>query len=264
MNDPHVVALLYSIEHDRSVDYSEAGRIEHEEESFRVTIEDKVVRFELKDHCAREDAAREAVESYIRCWELETALRGRPGQFNLRFDRAEIVDRNPPPRTPGVVSLSALPIRATVSISKASATVTTPKPYPSPPSGVTLDPYDPDAMTMFYRFKGYLENKEPLTGMAYFCLTMLVGHLCNDRRAAARPYGIDKNVLGMIGDLTANKGGRGIARKASGIGSDLARDESCFLEEAVKAIIFRVAEIAHDPEKRRPKITLSDLPAVST
>ena len=42
MNDPHVVALLYSIGHDDSVDYSEAVRIEHEEEPFRVTIEDKV------------------------------------------------------------------------------------------------------------------------------------------------------------------------------------------------------------------------------
>ena len=263
MNDPHVVALLYSIEHDSSVDYSEAGRIEHEEEPFRVTIEDKVVRFELKDHYAREDAAREAVESYIRCWELDTALRGRPGQFNLKFDRAEIVDRNPPPPTPGVVNISAH-IRAGDATVRATVTVTTPKPYPSPPSGVTLDPYNPDAMTMFYRFEGYLENKEPLTGMAYFCLTMLEGHLCNGRRAAARTYGIDKNVLGMIGNLTANKGGRGIARKASGIGFDLAREESRFLEEAVKAIILRVAEIAHDPEKSRPKITLSELPAVST
>lgn len=263
MNDPHVVALLYSIEHDDSVDYSEARQIEHEEEPFRVTIEDKVVRFELKDHYAREDAAREAVESYIRCWELETALRGRPGQFNLRFDRAEIVDRNPPPPTPGVVNISAH-IRAGVPTVRATVTVTTPKPYPSPPSGVTLDPYDPDAMTMFYRFEGYLENKEPLTSMAYFCLTMLDGYLCNGRRAAARTYGIDKNVLGMIGNLTANKGGRGIARKASGIGFGLAREESRFLEEAVKAIILRVAAIAHDPEKRRPKITLSDLPAVST
>ena len=263
MNDPHVVALLYSIEHDSSVDYSEAGRIEHEEEPFRVTIEDKVVRFELKDHYAREDAAREAVESYIRCWELETALRGRPGQFNLRFDRAEIVDRNPPPPTPGVVDIS-MHARTGMPTVRIAPTVTTPKPYPSPPSGVTLDPHNLDVMTIFYRFERYLENKEPLTGMAYFCFTMLVGHLCNDRREAARTYRIDKNVLDMIGNLTANKGGRGIARKASGFGFDLAREESRFLEEAVKAIILRVAEIAHDPEKRRPKITLSDLPAVST
>ena len=129
MNDPHVVALLYSIEHDDSVDYSEARQIEHEEESFRVAVEDNGVRFELKEHYATEEAAREAVESYVSCWELEAALRERPCQFGLRYERAEIIDRNPPPPRPGVVSVSALPIRATVSISKASATVTTPKPY---------------------------------------------------------------------------------------------------------------------------------------
>ena len=58
MNDPHVVALLYSIQHDDSVDYSEAGKIEHEDESYRVTVEDKAVRLELKEHYAMEDTAR--------------------------------------------------------------------------------------------------------------------------------------------------------------------------------------------------------------
>ena len=261
MNDPHVVALLYRVEHDDSVDYSEAGRIEHEEESFRVKVEDNDVRLELKDHCATEDAARDMVESYVRCWELEAALRGQPGQFNLRYDRAEIIDRNPPPPTPGVVNISAH-FRAGVPEFRVAVTVTTPKPYPSPPSGVTLDPRDPDALTMLHRFKGYLENKELLSGMAYFCLTMLEGHLCNGRGAAAKTYGIDKKVLGMIGNLTANRGGRGTARKASGIGSDLTTQESRFLEDAVKAIILRTAEVAHDSEKRRPKIRLSDLPTL--
>lgn len=264
MNDPHVVALLYRIEHDNSVDYSEAKRIEYEEGLFCVTVEDNGVRFELKDHYATENAARDMVESYVLCWELEAALREQPGQFKLRYNRAEIIDRNPPPPETGEVRISALPIKGTVSISRPSATVTTPKPYPSPPSGVTLDPHDPDALTMLNRYKGYLEDKEPMAGMAYFCLTMLEGHLCSGRLAAAKTYGIDKNVLGMIGNLTANRGGRGTARKASGIGSDLTGEEARFLDEAVKAIILRVAQVAYDPQKCCPKITLSDLPTVDT
>ena len=262
MNDPHVVALLYRIEHDDSVDYSDAERIEHEEESFCVTVEDNDVRFELKDHYATEDAARNMVESYVRCWEMETALRGQPGQFNLRYDRAEIIDRNPPLPTPGVIGLSGQ-ISTGVATVQATLTVTTRKPYPLPPLGMTLDPHDPDTLTMLNRYKGYLENKEPMASMAYFCLTMLEGHLCTGRAAAAKTYGIDKKVLGMIGNLTANRGGRGTARKASGISSDLNSEETRFLEKAVKAIILRVAETAQYPEKCRPKITLSDLPAVS-
>ncbi len=36
MNDPHVVALNYSIKHDSSVDYSTALPLDHEEEAFRI------------------------------------------------------------------------------------------------------------------------------------------------------------------------------------------------------------------------------------
>ena len=262
MNDPHVVALLYSIQHDDSVDYSEAGKIEHEDESYRVTVEDKAVRLELKEHYAMEDTAREAVDSYVRCWEMGAALRERPGQFKLRYERAEIIDRKPPPPTPGVVNISAHFNLGELTF-EANVRVRSPKPYPPPPTGLMLDPYDPDALTMLHRFKGYLECKEPLTGMSYFCLTILEGHLCNSRSAAAKTYGIDMKVLDMIGNLTANRGGPGTARKASGIGSDLTRQESRFIEAAVKAIILRVAEVAHDSEKRRPKIRLSDLPTLS-
>ena len=68
MNDPHVVALLYNIEHSPSVDYSKAEPIDHEETDFRVKAEKDQVRFEFKKHYAMEDAARKAIEGYIRSW----------------------------------------------------------------------------------------------------------------------------------------------------------------------------------------------------
>ena len=49
MNDPHVVALLYQIEHGRGVDYGEAEPIDHEERDFRVEIVNEQVRFEFSD-----------------------------------------------------------------------------------------------------------------------------------------------------------------------------------------------------------------------
>ena len=267
MNDPHVVALNYSIKHDSSVDYSKALPLDHEDETFRIKIEDKQVHLELKEHYPTEEAARQAVDRYIRSWELKAALSGQPGQFELTFRGAHIVDRNPPPPTqsltPGVHQIAATftSLGGTVQV---SVTTISPKPYPSPPSGLILDPYDSDVLTMFDRFTRYLQNRESLTSMAYFCLTMLEKYLCKDRKAAAAEYGIDKEILSKIGDLTANKGGREGARKASGIANDLTRQESRFLEAAVKAIILRVAEVAHDPDQNTPTITLSDLPDLSS
>ena len=40
MNDPRVVALHYRIEHESSVDYSKAEPVDHEEEGFRLRIEE--------------------------------------------------------------------------------------------------------------------------------------------------------------------------------------------------------------------------------
>ena len=260
MNDPHVVALFYNIEHDDSIDYSEAQSLYCDDEQFSISVEDKQVRFELKEHYVTEDAARKGAECYIRAWELEAGLRGKPGEFELRFKRAQIVDRNPPPPTPGVVDIVPIPVTSgspTVRVNVSRVV----QAYPRPPK-LSLSPDDPDVLTMYNRLKGYYENREPLASMAYFCLTMLEKHLCKNRRAAANKYKIGNKVLNQIGNLTENKGGE-TARKATGIGTNLTRPESRFLEEAVKKTILRVAEVAHDPNQNLPTITLSDLPEMS-
>ena len=273
MNDPHVVELSYIVDHNPWFDYSDASPVDHKGEAFRIQMEDKRVSFQLREHFPTEESAREAVERYIRSWELKVALREGPGTFRLIYDKAKIVDRNPlpppaprsePPRS-DLLDVSATFTAGAGSMS-ANATLTAPqpKPYPQPPSRLTLDPDDPDAMTMYNRFTRYLLDREPLTGMAYFCLNMLEKHLSENREAAAKKYGIDFAVLNKIGELTAKKGGRIAARKASGIDADLTTEESRFLEEAVKAIIRRVAEVALDnPENCLRKITLSDLPKLS-
>ena len=85
MNDPHVVALNYSILHDGTVKYDDAPPIEYDGPEFSVRVADEKVRLELKTHYATEDAALQAVDRYIRSWELGAALDGRPGQFKLLF-----------------------------------------------------------------------------------------------------------------------------------------------------------------------------------
>ena len=260
MNDPHVAALVYKIEHGPSVDYSEAEPLDREETDFHVQIANEEVRFEFKEHYATEDAARKAIKEYIRAWEFDAGLQGGPNYFKLKFNHAKIEDRNP---TPGVESVG-LHLRAgmpTLTI----GVVCLSRCYPPPPSGVQITA---DVQTLYDRYMGYCQDREPLAAMAYFCLTVLEESAAPPpqkastnrkpspkRKAAAEKYGIEVEVLKKIGSLTSEKG----ARKASGT-DDLTAQEARFLKEAIKEVVHRAAELAHTPDGDLPKISLSDLP----
>ena len=219
MNDPHVVALIYGIEHCASVDYEEAEPFVWEEPAFRLEVKDKKARFELKDHYAEESAARKSIEEYIRVWEFDACLNNGPDSFKLRFDKAEVEDRNP---TPGEVSIHA---SFTSGIPTFSVSLTRGLPtYPSPPLDLAISP---DVQTMYDRYMSYLQGREPLSGMAFFCLTVLE-NLAGGRKAAAQKYQIANRVLEKIGYLCSEKGGPE-ARKAEGVTKELTEEERHFL-----------------------------------
>ena len=262
MNNPQVVALIYHIEHDDSVNYEKARPFVRDEPAFRVKVKNKKVCFKLKEHYATESEARQSIDKYIRIWELVAGLRDGPDSFKLKFNRAEIVDRNP---TPGTISVSAAPINLEITISTPTVTKTLPD-YPSPPSGLSIDPDDPDVQTMYDRYMNYRRGYELLPSMAYFCLTILE-YIAKTRKAATQHFNISKKVLDKIGELSAKTGGRREARKRDGVKRDLTTQERRFLEEAVKKMIYRVAEKievekTNNPTKILRQIALSDLPPV--
>ena len=254
MNDPHVVALIYRVEHGDLIDYSMAKPFVLDESGFRLSVADMRARFEFKEHYATAEQARAAIADYIRVWEFDATLQsGSLDSFRLRFEKADIVDRNP---APGAVKRSGLAGTMVGSMSVKLTHCTSY--YPSPPSDIALDP---DAVTMHERYMGYRQKREPLPGMAYFCLTVLE-HCGGNRREAARKYGINLNVLNKIGDLATNRGGAQ-ARKAGGVTRELSHREHCFLDQAVKVIVRRVAEKAHAQMVALPTISLSDLPSLA-
>ena len=272
MNDPNVAALFYDIEHGDSVSYEKAKSFVHDEPAFRVKVKDKKVCFKLKEHYATESEARESVKEYIRVWELDAGLKHGPDYFKLKFNRAKIVDRNP---TPGKKSVSAAPVRLKITTSVPAVTIS-PSDYPSPPSGLSIDPDDPDVQTMYDRYMHYRRGHEPLPSMAYFCLTILEGTAMagtkgkfkenQKRQAAVEYYHIEEKVLKLVGKLSSEKGGSE-ARKREGIDNDLTEQERSFLQEAVKKMIYRIAEKikakkAKNPTKNLSQITLSDLPSM--
>ena len=254
MNDPRVVALNYKIEHHSSVDYDKASPLDHSEGDFEIHVEGNDVRFAMNRHYATQSEAIEAIESYIRSWECLAALQNGPNEFKLVFVWAEIEDRAP---MPGVVNVSVKPVRFNFSVGEPSIHVSRGA-YPRPPSSKME--FSPEIKLMFDRYVGYRAHREPLTGMANFCLTVLVDTVQSGKdhlKAAASHFDIDYKVLNKVGHLCACKGGAE-ARKALGIDQDLNGQERQFLEEVVKAIIQRAAEVAGDPNGPRDKIVLSD------
>ena len=252
MNAPHVVALCYKIEHGAGIDYSRAEPFEVRHDAFDVRIKDGHVRFSMNDHFTTERDARNAVAAYIRGWELDAALLRGPNTFMLRFDRPEIEERNP---TPGYKYAQARPVHITITTSEPEVTLL-PRTYPPPPpTGLKRSP---DVESMFYRYVGYREGKEPLTAMAYFCLTVLEASTekrRGRRAAAAKRYHISRRVLDRFAELSTTKGGAR-ARKANGVNRDLTQKERQFLEAAVEKIIRRAAELADDPDASHEEITL--------
>ena len=259
MNDPHVVWLLYRVQRESGAPYSPAEPFEHETESFLLRLEDGEARFTMKRHFANAAEATAVVDSFIREREFEAALKGQPLAFTSTYYDRLIVDRNPIPDAPSPLSVSAEFHGGLVGT--LSAEVILGPLSPSPPTwNITLTP---DVSSMYQRYSGYLGGREPLTSMAYFCLTVLEASASpvngeKRRLAAARQYCVAYDVLERIGKLTAKKGGSQ-ARKAEGLGCELTNDDSRFLEESVKALLRRAAEFGRDPSASYDEIRLSNL-----
>ena len=256
MNDPHVVALIYDIEHDSTIDYGQAPPLTREIDAFTVKISNGQVRLEPKEHYASGVEARASAGDFIKNWELDVALRMQPGQFSLVFNHPEIIDRNP---TPGIAGLS-MHARAGKPYVRMSLTAIAPT-FPEPPSQVTLGHDYNDVVLLLNRYSNYHKGKEPLTSMAYFCSTMLSGHLPTGEMRGDK-LNISGGVQKAIRGLSSRQGGQMGARKWDATTIELDASEVRFLEQAVKLTIRRVAEKARNESLQLPAITLADLPKI--
>jgi hypothetical protein len=128
--------------------------------------------------------------------------------------------------------------------------------YPEPPTDLARDaPVD----LMFERFCRYRAGGDTLAGAAYYCLTVLEGG--KRRSAAATHYGIAKTVLDRLGILADSKGGKD-ARKAKAAALEYTPAERQWLEEVMKRIILRAAQVACSDTAATPQITMADFPAI--
>ena len=236
-----MTSLIYRIECENWVDYNQAISFEREEPGFRVKVEDAKVRIELKERYPTIDEAQRAVEQYIQAWNVSSCCTLGPNYFRLEFEKAIYEPGPQPVRLRAELQASGLSNRTN---------------YPKPPSNIVITP---DVESMYQRYMGYHTGREPLPGMAYFCLTVLQ-MAGGGRKQAAEKYQIDIDVLNKVGELTSTRSGVD-ARKASSA-TELTDEERFFLEETVKRMILRAAEKACNPESDLEKISLSVLPPI--
>ena len=265
MNDPHVKAIHYFVEHDDTVDYRDAEPLVCDDDLFLIRAIKGEVVLEPKNHYGTEEEAKRAVEGIVRRWEFEAALRSGSRSFRLLYEGVDIIDRNPPPSPPGAVRADPMNFRFRVPQAQARVTKMLAG-YPAPHSGPAIEPDDPDAYFMLSRLDLYRQRREPLGSVANLCLTVLEDSASHatagkggKRQKAASHYRIDMEVLKRVGILSAKKGGP-LARKAEGRRDPFTKEETRFLEAAVTALTRRVAERAADPHGHLAVIAMADLP----
>lgn len=259
MKGSYVESLTYRILHVESESYEKAPPLEHEYSAFSIHVQNNIATFRLKERHATVDLARAIIEPFVRAWELDAELYRGFGAFQLAYRSAEICDPKQPPGQ-NVHDCSVwLDVKMDVTVDA----VVERGCYPSPPANLAVNA---DVETMLQRFNLYRQGRDTPAGMAYFCLTMLESMVDSNggssrREAVAQMFRIDKSVLGLLGQLTAKKGGTQ-ARKAAGIANEFTLAERQWLEAVVKAIIRRAAAVAYDENEKLDTLTMSDFPAL--
>jgi hypothetical protein len=201
------------------------------------------------------ESARAVVEPFLRVWELEAALFSAQDGFEFEYQNAEM--ERPPSSTnsdvltgTGTFIISGQKVTLSKSTNRAN--------YPNPPVGLAWNS-DVEVLRLCYR--QYFDDRRRLGDAAYFCLTVLE-RAAGDRAKAAIRFHVASAVLNKIGMLTDQKGGNE-ARKAKGAQNEFTNEERGWLEAAMKNIMRRVAQVAHDPNASYPQLTMADLPPIN-
>lgn len=255
MADLHVVSLTYALRPNKDVSYASPPPVEFETAEAHFRLADGTLTCEMKTHFSTADEARRAVEPSIQAWEVDTDLRWGQDALRFIFDGANVIDRTPAP--PGAIHGVAFASGvATVSATATASVHVTRAQYPAPPPHTFR--LNPDAESILVRYQGYLDGREPILSMAYFCLTVLEAKAAS-RNDAASAYRIDLPVLRKMGELTSTRGDALNARKADAA-QPLTGAEHSWLEAAVKMLIWRLGDTRN--ASALPLITLSDLPKI--
>lgn len=250
MRDPHVEWLEYEMKTNCLFD--NPLPVEWETPVFQANLENGILRAEMRKHFATLEDARGEAELFLQTWEIDMALHYGQREITFVFKQANVIDRTPPPPGSTVITGTA----ASLAFATSSVTLrVTRKRYPAVPSNFIATP---DVVTLWNRFEGFKQGREPLAAMAYFCFTLVMYFYGETVDAASNVLAVDKNVLKTISRLSSTRGDLSTARKMEAGLKPLAATEAQWLEAAIRALIRRLGEIASG--NTPSKFTMTHLP----
>lgn len=258
MNDPVVETLEYCLKHSNEISFDNPPKIEEEFRDFKMKLADGLLQIQMKLFFSREVEARTIVEPFLKAWELDNFLKNGYKDFCFEFICSKIVDRNPPTVTRSKVLIAEVG-EFFVFGNKVGFHVTR-KSYPTIPKNLL---YTPDVESLAARYEGFLNGREPLLSMAYFCLSLLQ-FTSGGRIKAANKYNIDKDVLDLLGTLTSEHGDKSESRKLAKNSKlkPLTELEQTWIQETIKLIIRRKAEYDFDNYAKFSQINFKSLPSI--
>lgn len=234
MDESYVNTLTYKLITDSDIEYTKEAFIEFDTEEFYLSMKNGLLTCEMKKHYSQVQDARNTVEVFLKAWEIDVALRYGLGELAFLFLNADVVYKNPNVIHAGEISLS--------SRGELSAKMTVVRgDYPTIPADFIASP---DVKLLMTRYKMYIQGRDQLLSMAYFCLSYIEG-LAGGRGNASNKFRISRDDLDKLGDLTSARGDKLTARK--GVRNDfvpLTDDDTLWVERFVKLLIRRIGEHA--------------------
>lgn len=237
MRDPHVEALYFGVSSAEDISYENPEPLPFSNHLGDFCLADGVLKVVPSEHFCTGREASEAIEGFLRSWEIESDLKLNLGTIRFTYTRADLVDRNPPP--PGEPQIVHLEGCSAITIGAFAHCHVVLGRYPEPPERFSASEY---AQYAYRRWLGYRNGSEPLLAMAYFILTLLERQAGNRTNASAI-FKVDRAVLDRLGSWCSERGSALTARKAKSTDfDDLSHIEKEWLERAAKRLIFRLGE----------------------
>ena len=257
MRDPHVTRVYFTVGSDEGISYKNPAPLSFSHHIGKFNLVNGRLKIEPSWHFANVEQARRIIEPFLWAWEIKTDLTGNWGEIRFKFDRLELVDRDPPPPGAGRILECEARSYAVATADLHSEIVRTK--YPPPP--VNFD-WSEKLGHAYERWKNYLAGGESLQQTASFIFDYLK-NIPGGEKAASEQYRISNNILKYIRKLSSYGGSPATSRKAPIDNNfvELGDDEKEWLEAAVRKIIHRIGEHASCADLKM--LTLSGLPTLT-
>jgi hypothetical protein len=261
MTNLHVESLTYKIETDEGLSYYQPPPLDISNQQWDGRLEKDTLTCKMKISLPTADDARKVVDPFLRAWEIDVSLKlNRRSSIRFIYVDAKIVDLDPPQN--GSITIYPQGILSSVKFGMPKISITMHK-YPEPPYNFIVSP---DVEKLWYRYGMYLDRKEPLITMAYFCLTFIENKYGKGekgklkRKHTADTLKINLKVLNKLGELTSIRGSTETARKitSENVLSPLIGKEIRWIETLLKIIIYRLGQDVSSIAS----IEMKDLPAL--